>query len=263
MRKSRSQPSLAPLNSAEKEQLAHWLRHETYDVVLERVRKPRPDGFGLKISRQPLQTFYAKVQKLDRINSRLPDSKKLTIAQYESLDSGDILLLTLPENDKCKMLDAQCSMKESREIALATDDDIHHAILQTVHDLVLAGEDNPTRLLALQRLADFRARAEFRAHKVQMDLHRKHIADERLALTKRNTELREKQFAANKSPDAHPQAGLSRPWTPEELAQNQPLVEARIQADPLLRQIGVPPVDWPPKDRSPQDPREAPDFNAK
>jgi hypothetical protein len=257
MRKSRPQPSLAPLSPAEKDQLAHWLRHEIYDVVLERVRKPRPEGFGLKISRQPLQIFYAKVQKLDLINLRLADGKKLTIAQYESLDSGDILLLALSENDKCKMLDAQCSMKEPQNIALVIDDNIHYAILQTVHDLVLAGEDNPTRLLALQRLADFRARAEFRAHKVQMDLHRKHIADERLSLTRRNTELREKEFTAKKSPDQNPSSSLSRPWTPEELAQNQPLVEARIQADPILRQIGVPPIDWPPKQR------EAPNLNAK
>jgi hypothetical protein len=260
MRKSRTQPSLAPLSPAEKEQLAQWLRSEIYDVVLERVRKPRPEGFGLKISRQPLQIFYAKVQKLDLINSRLPDSKKLTIAQYESLDSGDILLLALSEkNDTCKMLDAPCSMKETTENAAITEE-VHHAILQTVHDLVLAGEDNPTRLLALQRLADFRARAEFRAHKVQMDLHRKQISTGRLELSRRAAAFRESKQPNPQSAIRLPQSTFSPLWTPEELAQNQPLVEARIQADPLLRQIGVPPVDWPP---DPKGPREAPDLNEK
>ena len=84
-RKSRIHPSLAPLNDAEREQLAAWLRKGTLETVRERVNKPRPDGFGLNISINPLQRFYDKVQRLDLINSRLPEEKRLSLNQYEQI----------------------------------------------------------------------------------------------------------------------------------------------------------------------------------
>src|SRR6478736_7831903 len=91
MRKPQSQPALAALTEADREQLADWLRRHSYDLVLERVNNPRPEGFGLNISIKPLQTFYAKVALLDLINSKLSDDKKLKLAQFESLAAGEIL----------------------------------------------------------------------------------------------------------------------------------------------------------------------------
>src|SRR5688572_2813212 len=92
MRKPQSQPSLAGLTEAEREQLADWLRREEYDVVRDRANQPRPEGFGLDISVKPLRTLWAKVALLDLINSRLPEDKKLTLAEFESLAQGDLLL---------------------------------------------------------------------------------------------------------------------------------------------------------------------------
>ena len=45
----RKQRALAPLTETEIEQIADWLLRDTYETVLERVRKPRPEGFGLDI----------------------------------------------------------------------------------------------------------------------------------------------------------------------------------------------------------------------
>src|SRR5688572_16328580 len=100
MRKPQSQPSLAGLTEAEREQLADWVRREEYAVVRDRVNKPRPEGFGLNISDKPLRTLWAKVALLDLINSRLPADKKLTLATFESLASRDISLLTSANSEK-------------------------------------------------------------------------------------------------------------------------------------------------------------------
>src|SRR5262245_40322131 len=98
MRKRQPQRSLASLTAKDKELLADWLRHGHYNVVLERIRKPRSEGgFGLTISIKPLQTFYTNVALLDIINSRVSDDKKLTLAQFESLAAGDLLLAAPPD----------------------------------------------------------------------------------------------------------------------------------------------------------------------
>jgi len=88
------------------------------------------------------------------------------------------------------------------------------------------------------------------AHKIEMDLHRKHITEERLTLAKRSQEFRESQAAAraaekvaNKDSQPSTSAALNQPfrlWTAEEIATNQPKIEAAIQADPFLRYIGLP-----------------------
>ena len=215
MRKPQSQPSLAGLTEAEREQLADWVRREEYEVVRERVNKPRPEGFGLKISVKPLQTLYAKVALLDLINSRLPADKKLTLAVFETFAQRDILLLANADPSKIA--------------------EIHDTILNTVHDLAKSGSNTPTQLLALQRLADFPARAEIRvqrldldlqkfAHKQEMDAFRKEIASARFGLAKKSQAFREKQHeyrltlarekAQSKpsafSPQPKPQSGSSK-----------------------------------------------------
>ena len=158
MRKQQIQPSLASLSQSDREQLADWLRHGEYDDVLARVNKPRPEGLGLDISKKPLQTFYAKVALLDLINSRLPDDKKLTLAIFETLAHRDILFL---------------STADASTVA-----EIHDTILGTVHDLTKSADNTPTQLLSLQRLADFPARAEIRAERLQLQREKEQRARE-------------------------------------------------------------------------------------
>jgi hypothetical protein len=74
------------------------------------------------------------------------------------------------------------------------------------YERVLEDDNTPTQLLALQRLADFPARAEYREHKIQMDLHRKemaehrkHISGERLELSRRLAKVREDELALKKT----------------------------------------------------------------
>ena len=207
MRKPRLQTSLATLTPEEKEQLAAWLRKDHYDAVLNQVRKPKPEsGLGLAISKKPLQTFYTKVLLLDALNARLPDDRKLTLAEFESIASSDRLLaqsISTEENPECEP--------------------VHSAIIDATSNLVTSGDSTPAQLLTLQRLADFPERAELRArkeerqyeehswkselhllkremhlHKLDMDAHRKHINTERLALAKRLFELREQCATGNR-----------------------------------------------------------------
>jgi hypothetical protein len=262
MKKPRTQPAFSSLTEAELEQVADWLRHETYEVVLDRLRRPRTEGgFGLTVSRSPLERLYTKIALLDLINSRIEASapstdKKLTLAQFESIAAGETFLLASQQNDKCKMLDTPCSMNEPAADGLLTPGSdlipqsafripqcshIHSAILNTACDLATSSENTSTQLLALQRLADFPARAELRArreqrhaeahswrseahswkreshalkkemHQCRLDTaaHRKHIAEERLALAKSALELRQKQIALRS--DQNPQSALASP----------------------------------------------------
>ena len=51
----RKQRALASLTPEEREQLAEEVQKTPYEKVLERIRKPRPEGYGLaKISIPPL-----------------------------------------------------------------------------------------------------------------------------------------------------------------------------------------------------------------
>jgi hypothetical protein len=159
MRKPQIQPSLRSLSEADREQLADWLRHGEYDDILERVNKPRPEGLGLNISKKPLQTFYAKVAFLDAINARLPATKKLTLAIFESLAQRDIFLL---------------SSADAAHIA-----EIHDSILGAVHDLASSGDNTPAQLLTLQRLADFPARAALREQMAEIQAERLQLQREK------------------------------------------------------------------------------------
>ena len=60
MRKQRKQPAFAGLNQNELDQIVRWLHCSTYEAVRERIAKPRPEGFGLYLSRGPLQLLYEK-----------------------------------------------------------------------------------------------------------------------------------------------------------------------------------------------------------
>ena len=149
MKKPRHQPALASLSLVEREQLADWLRHEHYKAVLNRVNKPRPEGFGLRISEKPLRTFWLKVGLLDAINAKLSPDKQIPLAVFEKLASREIHLLTSAEN---------------KTVAEA-----HAQIIRTTADLAASGDNSPHQLLALQRLADFPARAEIRDNREQLN----------------------------------------------------------------------------------------------
>src|SRR5688572_24177247 len=180
------QRSFASLTEEEINQVAEWLQHGTYDEVRDRIAKPRPEGFGLNLkSKRPLETLWQNKNTVDKINRKLAQGEKLTLSEFNALNSGE--RSDLPEK-------------------------VQDVIMETTWELATSGENNPTQLLALQRLADFPARAEYRehkrqlelrkeqrdiqkqTHKLEMDQHRQHIDDERLILTKRAQALREQQL---------------------------------------------------------------------
>ena len=203
MKKPKTQAAFATLTDAELEQLADSLRHETYEIVLDRVRKPRSDGgFDLNISRSPLERLYAKVALLDLINSKVSADKKLTLAQFDSIwgrgtgGAGVAPVVDGLAREGLSPLDVQSSPPETSPFPSVQipelSADAHRAILETVHDLATSSDNTPTQLLALQRLADFPARAQIReerldldrqkfTHKREMDTFRKEIATTRLA----------------------------------------------------------------------------------
>src|SRR5687768_18496598 len=177
MRKPQTQPSLASLTVAEREQLADWLRRGHYNDVLDRATKPRPEGLGLTFtSDKPLRTFYAKVGLFDVINAQLPADKKLSLATFESLAQRHIHLFLAASGDEEKLAAA------------------HQAILNTTIELA-GSATTPTQLLALQRLADFPERAAIRTakeeraqakaereqemheHKIALDLRKEALAE--------------------------------------------------------------------------------------
>src|SRR5436190_4192321 len=139
-------------------------------------------------------------------------------------------------------------MKENSRIT-----QIHAAIIETACDLATSDDNTSTQLLALQKLADFPARAALRArkeereletrdHKIQIDLHRKemaehrkHIANERLAISHRLAAIREEELVLKKTkPAGSPATDGFKLWSPEELPARQAEIEAAIRADPLL-----------------------------
>ena len=137
------QRSFASLTEEEINQVAEWLQHGTYDEVRDRIAKPRPEGFGLNLkSKRPLETLWQNKNTFDKINRKLAQGEKLTVSEFNALNSGE--RADLPEK-------------------------IQDVILETTYEMATSGENNPTRLLALQRLADFPARAEYREHKCQLD----------------------------------------------------------------------------------------------
>ena len=188
----RKQRAFATLTEAELEQVGTWLRSEKYEHVRERVNKPRPDGFGLNISIKPLQRLHERVAFLDLVNSRLPDDKKLTLAQFISLASPtlDLERLTASTTDALSRSTSQ------------TTANVHQAILDSAHLLVTHDQNTPAQLLSLQHLADLPARVEIRQqrlqldrakqqHKRDMDVFRKEIATARLELARQNFDFRQ------------------------------------------------------------------------
>jgi hypothetical protein len=247
----RKQRAFASLTDAEIEQIANWLRLETYEHVRERIAKPRPEGFGLELnSTRPLETLWQKKNTVDKINNKLATGEKLTVTEFDAINSAE--KTDVPEK-------------------------IHDAILETTYELVIEGDNTPTQLLALQRLADFPVRAELRTtreqrqtqvhswkaeaqewkreshalkkemHECRLDqaAHRKQIADQRFALAKSALDLRQKQIAMRSDQNPRSEFRNSQssfvPWTADDIIHNQAKVEAAIQADPFLSQIGLPP----------------------
>jgi hypothetical protein len=227
MKKPRIQPALAGLTLAEREQLADWLRHEHYAVVLERVKKPRPEGFNLNISDKPLRTFWLKIGFLDAINARLPADKKISLELFETLATRDIYFLSTLDSKK---------LEES-----------HQAILDTSADFATSGESTPAQLATLQRLIDFPVRAEIRAAREERDqakeeraeakaqreeaMHAHKIAydNARLEIAKQTLALRTAKASTNSAPSTQHSA-LAESDHLGPLARNWEEVRARAQA---------------------------------
>ena len=149
MKKQRIQPSFASLTEAEFNQLVGWVERETYAIVLDRVRKPRSEGgYGLNISRGPLERLYKKKSTLDDINRRLNSGHALSLADVEAIKACD----------------------------QAAPEEVHDAIMSHAYDRASSAENTPAQLLSLQRLADFPARAELRAQKAGIEQSREERA---------------------------------------------------------------------------------------
>jgi hypothetical protein len=134
--------AFATLTPGEIEQIADSLERDTYDAVLTRICKPRSQGgFGLSISRSPLERLWAKKQVLNKINFHIASGEKLTIATLDELIAGQ----STPS------------------------DEAHAAILAATCELAKSGDHTPAQLLTLQRLADFPARAELRNQRMELD----------------------------------------------------------------------------------------------
>jgi hypothetical protein len=172
----RKQRAFRTLTDAEIDQIAEWLRREDYDVVLERVRKARPEGFGLEISRSPLERLFAKTNVVKKINEHLESGEKLTVSRLDAITSGE---------------------------ATATDA-VHEAILEGTHELAKSEENSPAELLSLQRLADFPERVAIREERMQlqreredrlkaMQAERKEMQAHRIAMDLRREERAERK----------------------------------------------------------------------
>ena len=116
------QRSFASLTEEEINQVAEWLQHGTYDEVRDRIAKPRPEGFGIKVSRTPLQRLWAKTARVERINGRIASGQRLTLNEFDAINAG-----------------------EKTDLA----EEIHQAILEDTHALATSGENTHTQLLAL------------------------------------------------------------------------------------------------------------------
>ena len=203
------QRSFASLTEEEINQVAEWLQHGTYDEVRARIAKPRPEGFGLNLkSKRPLETLCQNKNTVDRINRKLAQGEKLTLSEFNAINSGE--RADLPEK-------------------------VQDVILETTWEMATSGENTPTQLLALQRLADFPARVEIREqraeldhkkfeHKQEMDTFRKNMAEkrfdlaektfafrqqlhhDRLALAREKAEAQSNPSALNSQPSTVPQS---------------------------------------------------------
>src|SRR5688500_7896859 len=86
----RKQIAFASLTDVEIQQIADSLVHETYDAVLTRINQPRSEGgYGLDISRSPLERLWAKHAKLKKINAHISSGEKLSMARLEEIEAGD------------------------------------------------------------------------------------------------------------------------------------------------------------------------------
>jgi hypothetical protein len=216
----RKQIAFASLTDVEIQQIADSLVHETYDAVLTRINQPRSEGgYGLDISRSPLERLWAKHAKLKKINAYISSGEKLSMARLEEIEAGDA----------------------------PASGEVHDAIMTATYKQAISGENTPHQLLALQRLADFPVRAELREqaaairaermqitrakeqraqakaqreaemhthkitldlrkfeHKLDMDTFHKHIATARLELAQRSHTLREQLAHSRLTPNLNP-----------------------------------------------------------
>jgi hypothetical protein len=87
IRKLRPQPKLAHLSEEEREQIAEWLKTDTYETVLERIAKPRPDGFDTHASIKVLQTLRERAALAEALSEHAEE--RLAVDDLLALLNGE------------------------------------------------------------------------------------------------------------------------------------------------------------------------------
>jgi hypothetical protein len=146
-RKIRPQPALASLTDDEREQIADWLRTQTFVQVQSRIAKSREDGgFRLKVSISTLQRLRDRTATLQQINDELEDKQNL--ADLLAAQNG-----------------------EKVDWAKGT----YELVQRAAFKVALLPDQTPARLGSLLRLADH-------PRVVANDEHKKQIAERNTAL---------------------------------------------------------------------------------
>lgn len=97
---------LSTLTGEQKADLFDWLATDTYDVVLKRIAKPPPTGFGIRTHRNTLHRFYqesqARARALDladlsaKNQQSVPDAQPFYTASHFALAHSTYVLANSP-----------------------------------------------------------------------------------------------------------------------------------------------------------------------
>jgi hypothetical protein len=186
-----------------------WLDLHTGLSYTRAVRILAKEHF-VYIRRHRLFRWWQLEHDRRQLNANIPSESHLTAGQFLDLLNGQ----SLPWADL-----------------------MHTRILQAGYLMIGSGDQTPSRLVTLQRIAN--------------NQFNQQIAREKLELAKRSLAVRQTQMELKRSfPNPNHTRNLDpdqsfKMWTPDEIVSNQPKIEAAIQADPLLRQIGLPPSSAP------------------
>ena len=161
-RKLRPQPALASLTDDEREQIADWLRSQTFAQVQARIAKSREDGgFDLKVSISTLQRLRDRTATLQQINDELEDKQNL--ADLLAAQNG-----------------------EKVDWAKGT----YELVQRAAFKVALLPDQTPARLGSLLRLADHPRVVANDEHKKQIAERNTAVREGQLTLSREKHELR-------------------------------------------------------------------------
>jgi hypothetical protein len=161
-RKIRPQPALASLTDDEREQIADWLRTQTFAQVQTRIAKSREDGgFGLNVSISTLQRLRDRTATLQQINDQLEDKQNL----------ADLL-----------------AAQNGEEVDWAKG--TYELVQRAAFKVALLPDQTPARLGSLLRLADHPRVVANDEHKKQIAERNTAVREGQLTLSREKHELR-------------------------------------------------------------------------